>query len=61
VLPDDLVARLARRANDPAGRTDALPMAHGYTVTAGPLSVVGLDLGKALWGETDPRPPRPET
>ncbi len=60
-LPDDLIARLRARAENPETRTDAPPSTRGQTVTVGPLSVVGMDLGKLLRGEADVTPSAPAT
>lgn len=49
-ITDELLARIRERAADPARRTDAPPAARGRTVSVGPWSVVGLDLGATLAG-----------
>lgn len=59
LLPDDLLARVAKRAADAETRNDAPPAARGRTITVGPLSTVGVDLGKLLRGEVDTTPGGP--
>lgn len=55
-LDDALIARIRRRASDPATRTDAPPSTRGKTVSVGNLSVAGVDLAALLRGEADTRP-----
>ncbi|MEZ5831189.1 MAG: SMI1/KNR4 family protein [Dongiaceae bacterium] len=59
-LPDDLIQRIRARSADPLTRTDAPPSTHGQTVTVGPLSIAGIDLGALLRGERDVRPSPPD-
>ena len=59
-LPDDLIERIRRRAADAETRTDAPPSTRGKTISVGPLSVVGVDLGKLLRGDADVTPSPPD-
>src|SRR5262245_11807745 len=54
-LSDDLVGRIKSRADNPDTRNDSPPSSRGRTISAGGLSIMGMDVNAILRGAADPR------